>query len=814
MVICIKRIFPVFLALLPAMNVFSQSPLPIRLEVKDGKQQPLPGATLQLMQPDSVLIKVQVSDQEGRVEFRGQTGRNYIVEISHTGFGKKYLNLGSLREPGFSGAVTLEPAGSTLADVVVSSRRPFIQFSPDKTVINPEAGITQAGASVMDVLEKSPGVTIGRDGTISMKGKAQVMVLVDGKPTQLSGADLQAYLSGISASQVDVLELIDNPGAKYDAAGNSGIINIRTKKLRQKGFNGSLSLGPAQGFYAKANNSLNLNYRNGKVNLYLNYGNRLGTEMMKLYALRKYFDQDGADSLYLQQPNFSKTRINAHNIKAGLDLFLSQQTTLGFFFTGAYADRNNRSYSSIDWMSPAYVIDSTINTWGTRNLNFRRSGANANLRHVFRNKDELALDLDLIRFDIAGDQFFQTQLSQPGAVVQSTRGNVPSELDIFTARLDYSRKFAGYTWESGLKTASTKTDNLAEYFFNDGMNWYDDLSRSNHFLYDEQIHSAYSSLSADHPRWSWQAGLRYEYTGYKANQLGNALVKDSSFNRNYGSLFPSGYLQFKADSSNRFTFRTGRRIDRPQFQNLNPFIITINKYTFESGNPFIRPQFTWNFELMHSYKDRFTTSISYSFLRDYFSQIFIIDSNSSNVNKNTILYTRGNVGSFRNLGASVTWQQPVRSWWNLTAVAVYNYKIIKGVVWEPIEARVHQLNISLNNQFQFKKGWAAEFSGYYQTSSQIDLQESLTPQGEMGAGVSKLILKGRGTLRLSVRDILYTQNYSGYSLFQNSDEPFRVKWDSRVVRLAFSWRFGQALKPVKRSGGGATEEMERVGTGN
>ena len=179
-----------------------------------------------------------------------------------------------------------------------------------------------------------------------------------------------------------------------------------------------------------------------------------------------------------------------------------------------------------------------------------------------------------------------------------------------------------------------------------------------------------------------------------------------------------------------------------------------------------------------------------------------------------MIYTRGNVGSFQNLGATATLQLPVSKWWNLVGVAVYNYKIIKGVVWTPLEARVHQLNVSLNNQFQFKKGWAAELSGYYQTNSQIDLQESLTPQGEMGFGVSKQVLKGSGSLRLNVRDLFYTQNYSGYSLFQNSDEPFRVKWDSRVIRLTFTWRFGKALKPIRRSSGGAAEETERVGTGN
>jgi iron complex outermembrane recepter protein len=292
------------------------------------------------------------------------------------------------------------------------------------------------------------------------------------------------------------------------------------------------------------------------------------------------------------------------------------------------------------------------------------------------------------------------------------------------------------------------------------------------------------------------------------------VVKDSAFKREYGSLFPTGFVSFQADSNNTFTFRVGRRIDRPAFHTLNPFVVTLNKYTYETGNPFIKPQYTWNFQLAHSYKQMLTTEVSYSYLRDYFSQIFIIDGNSSNINKNIILYTRGNVGSFQNFGITETFQLPVTNWWNLTAVAVFNHKIIKGVVWAPLEAHISQLNVSINNQFQFKKGWAVEVSGYYQTKSQIDLQEWLTPQGELDLGVSKQILKNKGTLRLSIRDITYFQNYSGYSTFQNAYEPFEVKWDSRVVRLSFSWRFGKAMKPVKRSEGGATDEINRAGNGN
>lgn len=811
-----KLLFSFFLIIITTFS-FAQLPVgkEIRISLKDENSLPVNNATVIVLNADSTQLKMGTTDRYGIVAFKELDLKQYKVSISHTGYQPVYLSeVNTNAETITKLDITLKQEASILNDVTVVAKKQFIQFTPDKTVINVDAGISNAGTNVMDVLEKSPGITIGRDGTISMKGKPSVMVLIDGKQTQLNGAELQAYLSGINASQVDVIELIDNPGAKYDAAGNAGIINIKTKKNKQKGFNGSLSTSFGQGFYPKNNNSLNVNYRTGKFNFFANYGNRVGYEKMNMYALRKYFDKNGNDSLLLRQPNFTKTNINSHNLRTGIDFFASQRTTLGLAFSGNINSRNISSYSTIDWMSPSYVIDSTINTWGVRTMKFQRAGINFNVRHNIDKSSEIVVDIDFIKFDIKGGQFFQTQLDVPGSVVQATRGNIPSALNIFTAKFDYSKKFEHFLWEAGLKTATTNTDNLAEYYFNDGNNWYDDLSRSNHFLYDENIHSAYSSIDAERGKWHWQAGLRYEATNYKANQLGNTVVKDSSFTKNYGSLFPTAFVSYNADSSNNFTFRFGRRIDRPQFQNLNPFLVTINKYTFEGGNPFIRPQYTWNVEMVHTYKQILSTSISYSFLKDYFSQIFIIDSNSSNVNKNIIIYTRGNVGTFHNFGITSSLQLPVTKWWNLTAMAVFNRKIIEGFVWGPFRATVSQLNVSLNNQFKFGNGWATELSGYYLSNSQIDLQETLTPQGEMGVGISKQVLKNKGTIRFHIRDIFYTQNYSGYSNFENADEPFEVKWDSRVARITFSWRFGKTMKAIKRSAGGATEETERVGSGN
>ncbi|HEX7903975.1 MAG TPA: outer membrane beta-barrel protein [Chitinophagaceae bacterium] len=787
----------------------------LRITVMNEQKNALAGATVYLLNPDSVVIRSGAANASGIIEFMDLNAGKYRVRASQTGHEDGHSPLIDLeKNTSFSDIITLKSKNGLLKDVTVVSKKPLIQFLPDKTVINPEANITNAGATVMDILEKSPGITVGKDGSIIMKGKPAVTVLIDGKPTQLSGADLQAYLSGISASQVDVVELIENPGAKYDASGNAGIINIKTKANRQKGFNGSMNLSIGQGFYPKTGNTINLNYRNGKINWFLNYGIRASNEKQNIYTLRKYFNSIHEDSVLLEQPNFTKNSIAGNNLKTGFDFFVSKQTTLGLVFTGGIFDRKARSYSAIDWMDPNYHVDSSINTWGENNLTFKRGGVNLNAKHKIDESSELTADLDYVKFAINGNQNYQTQLVAPGSIISATKGNIPSRLNIVTAKIDYSRHFKKILMESGLKTAINKTDNIADYYFYYNNNWQPDLSRSNHFLYNEKISAIYASVDAEQGKWHWQTGLRYELTSYKAHQLGNAVVKDSAFKKNYGSLFPTAFVSYQADSNNMITFRLGRRIDRPPFQNLNPFLTTLNKYTYEGGNPFIKSQYTWNFALVYSYKQLLTTELSYSYLRDYFSQIFIIDSNSSNVNKNIIIYTRGNVGSFQNFGITETFQRAITKWWNLTAVAVFNHKVIKGVVWAPIKAEVNQLNVSLNNQFQLKKGWGFEISGYYQTKSQIDLQEWLKPQGELDLGISKQILKNKGSLKLSVRDITYFQNYSGYSTFQNSYEPFEIKWDSRVVRLSFSWRFGKAMKPVNRSEGGATDEINRANSGN
>ncbi|RYG45258.1 MAG: hypothetical protein EOO01_18115, partial [Chitinophagaceae bacterium] len=531
---------------LQAYSLVAQPPAAVReinFLVSGPDKQLLPFATVSLLKTDSSLVKTLLTDSVGAVSFRNLPAEKYIARVSMINFQLLHTEVIDLvNNPSVNKLVLLQTEAGLMNNVTVTAKKPLVQFMPDKTVINVEAGITNAGATVMEVLEKSPGVTIDRDGNISLKGKAGVQVMIDGKLTQLSGADLQNLLSGMNASQVETIELMDNPPAKYDAAGNAGLINIRTKKIRQKGFNGTLTLAYGQGRLPKNNNSLILNYRNGDFNFFLTYSLNASRFLMDMYALRTYYKSDGTVTGLLEQPYKTRGTGYTHNLRTGMDYSLSKKTTLGLTFTGIYLTRDNKGNSNASWKNPAGVEDSVIYTTNRNTSRLKQGGLNFNARHVFNQNEELTADVDVIGYDIYNDQLFENLSSVPGSKVDASKGEIPSDIQIFSAKADYSKRFSGLLWEAGWKTSRVNTDNLAGYFYLDGNDWKDDLGKSNHFLYKEDIHALYSSADRQSNRWHFQAGLRYEYTNYKARQLGNAITKDSSFNRNYHSLFPTAFV--------------------------------------------------------------------------------------------------------------------------------------------------------------------------------------------------------------------------------------------------------------------------------
>jgi len=782
----------------------------ITVTVSTDDQQLLERATVEIRRvSDSLLIKTALTDASGKAVFNPVSKGRYFLIISMVNFRTKYINEVEMDlTPLILPTVNLQPAPTTLDQVTVTVKKPFIQLMPDKTIVNVEAGITNTGANVLEVLEKSPGITVDRDGNILLKGKQNVLILLDGKPTYLPAAEIAQMLGGMSASQIDQLEIMDNPPARYDASGNAGVINIKTKKIKQRGFNGNISTSFGQGHYYKNNNSIALNLRHDKVNFFLTYSSGFNRGFTDLYALRTYYESNTVKPVsVLEQNNWLTSGLKNHTLRAGADFFVSNSTTIGFALTGISISRKGSSHATGAWMDPSGLKDSMIITLSNSRNRFRNGGGNINFKHIFGKDKELTADIDYLNYSIDGKQFFDNIVKFPVAYTESVKGELPSDITIFSGKTDYHQLiFNSLSLDAGLKSSFVNTDNSAQYYQYDNGFWNTDFDKTNHFLYKEQIHAAYASVEKQLARFSIQGGLRFEHTAYDADQKGNALRKDSSFNRKYSGLFPTLFLQYKTDSNQSFSISAGRRIDRPPYQKLNPFVFVINKYTYQQGNPFFLPQYTWNLQLSHQFKQLLMTSLNYSVTTNYFSQIFL--SNPDGV----LIYSEGNLGRMRNVGISVSSQLDAASWWSISIQANLYNKKIEGIVWDARKTALTQFNMNLNNQFRFRKGWSAELSGFFVTKEQ-ELQEITDPTGQIMAGVAKQVLNNKGSLKLSFRDIFYTQAMKGDTDFENAFEYFKLTRDTRVLTLAFTYRFGKSFKTVpKRTG--ASDEMERVGTGS
>jgi hypothetical protein len=349
------------------------------------------------------------------------------------------------------------------------------------------------------------------------------------------------------------------------------------------------------------------------------------------------------------------------------------------------------------------------------------------------------------------------------------------------------------------------TDNTANYFNSDeGGPWAPDYDKTNHFLYRENINAAYVNIDGSKGKWTLQGGLRYENTHYKGHQLGNPQKPDSAFTRRYNDLFPTVFVGYQADERNQFTLSTGRRIDRPAYQQLDPFFFFINSFTFQTGNPFLVPQYTTNVELSHVYKGVLTTTLSYSNTGNYFTQIFRSTGDTS-------IITFGNLGRQQYVGLSMSASLTLLPWWSATLHGEGGYKHVDGYAnGQTVRTDGILGQVNVNNQFRWAGGWSAELSGFYNTRD-VEGQFVTYPFGQVSTGLAKQVLKGKGTVKANLADVFFTNYARGEILYQNVHEHYVQKRDSRVVNVAFTWRFGKTFKEGgSRRQGGATEEQQRV----
>lgn len=795
--------------------------------VTDAAGKPLEAATVQVLKADNkVLVKAAVTGKQGDYEIEKLAAGKYIVAVSAVGFvntASGITEISSSKTTAAVPAIRLAAGSTELGGVTVTGRRPLVEQKIDRTVINVEAAPTNAGSTAMEVLEKSPGVSVSNDGAISLKGKQGVIVMMDGKPTYLSPADLATVLKNLPASALDQIEIMTNPSAKYDASGNSGIINIKTKKSRADGFNGSLTTGGTIGYYSrdhswlapfKQTTSLNLNYRKGKMNLFGSYNYNYREGKSDLDITRKFFEKSGA----LNSTSYSITdfdfRNNNHTMKLGLDYYVDKKNVIGVVVSGFGFFGRPKSYSAQTISNPDGSVQSTLISHTATKLTFFNYSANVNYKHTFDSTGrELTADIDYLGYDNTSKSMLTTDVYDAGQAHTGNltlRGNIPGLINIYSAKADYTHPLKkDMRLEAGFKVSYVNNDNKVEYERNDGVGWAPD-ARSNHFIYDENINAAYVSVNKKWKKWSTQAGLRMENTNAKGRQV----INDSGFTRHYTSLFPTMYLNYEANKNHTFTLSYGRRIERPNYQDLNPFVWFLDSLSYRQGNPYLLPQYSNNIELRHTLKGGLTTSVNYTITDNVISQIL-----KQNTEKRITYLTTDNVAKFRNIGISVNAPFKPWSWWNVNAfVNVFNNRYT-GSYYNSFTGKNDPLNVSytsfminVSNSFTFKKGWSAELSGFYRAKG-VDQLSIGEPMYFMGMGVQKTVLKGSGTVRMNVRDPFHWQVYRGSTVYSDIDVQVYNKWDNRSLTLTFSYRFGKSTVPqARRRNSGASEEQNRVGT--
>lgn len=781
--------------------------------VGDQEQKPLTAASVGLLRSaDSSVLKMAVSDKDGVYRFENIPEGKYLVSISAAGFAKGWSQVftttaGESEVP----VINLKISSKELGQVTVTAQRPMVEQKIDRTVLNVEASVTNVGANALEVLEKAPGVQVDKDGNISLKGKQGVMVMLDGRPSYLSGAELAAMLRGMQASQLDQIEIMTNPPAKFDASGNSGIINIKTKKNKMKGFNGNLTAGYGQGVYSKTNESLNLNYRNGKFNLTGVYSFGRNNNFQELTIHRRYKNDDGSTNAIFEQTSLMRRRNMNNNLKIGLDYYLTQKTTLGLTVSGFYNVNSNMMDNNSYLQDPGAKLDSIVNANSYIRETWKNGSVNMNLRHQYDSTGkEITIDLDYIRYDAGNNQNFINTTYNPDFVKkydERLRGDLPIDISIYSAKMDYTLPLKkGAKLEFGMKSSYVQTDSRANYFILDASYWKTDYTKTNFFEYKENINAAYVSLNKQlTKKLGVQAGLRFENTNYKGFQYGNPNKTDSSFDRTYNNLFPTVYFSYAADKKNQLGLSFGRRIDRPAYQNLNPFLFFIDKYTYNAGNPFLRPQYSNNVELTHIFSGKLTTTLNYSKTSNLFSETFDQEGYAT-------IVRQGNIGRRENMGVAVSLQLPVTKWFNTMLYTNYNYTMFRGKLYgDDINIEAGTLMINMNNQFKFNKGWSAELSGWYRTKG-VEGQILLSDMGMLSAGVAKQIFKTKGSIKFNIRDIFLTQVPQGNINFEKTEVKFRNLRDSRVANITFTYRFGKPLKVVagQRKKGSTNEEQNRV----
>ena len=804
-------IFTIAVLLITGFKTIAQQSTKISGSVTDKTNKPLQSVSISLLKAvDSSLVKVGISGADGKYEISTKQSGKFILNYSVIGFKNTYSELFTLNnEASFVvKLIALQQVTNKLQDVTVAAKKPLIEVKADKTVFNVEASINATGSNAYELLQKSPGVTIDNNDNISMKGKNGVRVYVDGKMTQLDNKDLAAFLKSINSNDVEAIEMISNPSAKYDASGNAGILNIRLKKNKKFGTNGSANVGLVQGVTPKGNGSVAVNYRNKKVNIFSNISGQIGRyeNKMSLFRIQR-------DSVY-DQNTLNHSNEKSTNLKVGGDYFINDKNTIGIMATTNFGDNRWLSEGS----TPIYYeptgkfekkLQSSNNVPGSRtNANF-----NLNYRYADTSGTEINFDGDYGLFRGTGrsyqpNNYYNNTDNLLYSIINSNY--TPTDIDIRTAKIDVEQKLGKGKMGYGAKTSFVTTKNTFDFFNNDVSGLpVKVLSQSSKFKYKENVNAAYVNYQQQlNVKWSLQVGLRAEQTiseGVLSREDG-IIQPDNRVKRSYLDFFPSSAITWNLHKNHTLNLTFSRRIDRPTYQDLNPFENKLDELTYEKGNAFLRPQYTNNIELTHTFMGIVNTSVSYSHVKDYATIV-------TDTVKNSTYIQQQNLAGQDIFGANIGSSTPINKWWSGYANVWFSYQKFNGIIGgKKLKVSIPLYGAYLQQTFNLGKNYTAELSGWFNGPSIWGASWRNKPQGGLDIGLQKLFLQKKLTVKIQATDILHTATpWRAISDFGGVYIRAQGSWESQTFRTSISYRFGSNnIKTSRDRKTGLESESKRI----
>lgn len=777
--------------------------------VLDSSDKPVGFANVILLNPsDSTMVKGTLSTEQGKYTFENIKLGKYLITATYLGNKQFYtavFNISDKQDHLELVPIKLDESDVKLNEVVISAKKPLFEQKVDRMVINVKSSIISVGGSALDVLERSPGIRVNRQSSsLSMSGKDGVVVMINGKVNHMPLSAVVQMLAGMNANNIEKIELISTPPSKYDAEGNAGFINIVLVSNPGAGTNGSYSLSMGYGDEETSATSMNFNHRKSKINFYGDYSFLRDHQKQKITSYR----QLNIERKYIENQSISERDPiqRNHNARLGFDYQMSKNTVLGALVSG-FDNKWSMDALNTVFMKTDRRLDTSLNIKNDEINHWRNFGVNGNLQHTFKNDKILSFNLDYLYYhDSNPTNYLNSYYNGSGTFLHDnkTKSGKITPLSMWVGNTDFSKKLGKkIEWETGIKAGIYRFNNnvRVDYFLNN--NWVSDNSLSANYTLKEEIAAAYTSFKMTlNPKTEVKAGLRYEYTN---SNLGTENSKNI-IDRKYGNLFPTLYFSRKLSETQSLNFSYSKRITRPTFNDMAPFVIFIDPNTFFSGNSAIQPSISNSLNTSYLLK-KFIFSLGYS--HDD-SPIAGFQSRIDSVTRKEIIAAE-NMKNMKTLSTTLSLPFDVSKWWNMQNNITGRWQQINATYNDaPVQISQKDVQIVSTQNFKFSNDFSVEVVAFYQTASLFG-KSIMKPFGIVSFGIQKKTSSQKSTWSFNISDLLNTGIFSAYSYIpdQNLNTTFKMRFQSRTAKITFSRTFGNDKLTGKRERKTASEEERR-----